>query len=67
MEKSQIFFITKVILNRVPDFALEDKYPLVVIDNFKFYRKKFGFALYGFIIMPDHYHLVVNTLGKVNG
>lgn len=59
-----IYLITKVIHHRVPIFALDERYPMIVIENLNFYRNKFGFALYGFIIMPDHYHLVINTWGK---
>jgi len=30
-----------------------------VIDNLKFYRDKFKFMLYGFVIMPEHIHLLI--------
>ncbi len=59
-----IYFITKVIYRRVPIFALDDRYAMIIIENLNFYRKKFEFALYGFVIMPDHYHLLINTWGK---
>ena len=61
----RIYFVTKVPHRRVPVFSLAEKYPLIVVENLKFYRKKFGFLLYGFVIMPDHYHIVVDTLEKV--
>jgi putative transposase len=63
-EIHKIFFVTKVIHQRVQIFALNQRYPLIVIDNLKFYRRKFGFLLCGFVIMPEHYHLVIDTLGK---
>ena len=63
-ENRAIYFVTKVIHQRVQIFALDERYPLIIIDNLKFYRNKFGFLLYGFVIMPEHYHLVIDTLGK---
>jgi putative transposase len=62
----QIYFVTKVVHRRIPVFSLDEKYPLIVIENLKFYREKFGFLLYGFVIMSDHYHLVVDTVEKVS-
>lgn len=59
-----IFFITKVIHHRVPIFAMDERFAMIVIENLKFYRKKYGFALYGYVIMPDHYHILINTWGK---
>ena len=35
----------------------------IIIDNLKFYRRKFAFKLFGFVIMPDHIHLLI-LLGK---
>lgn len=64
-EENKIYFITKVINHRVPIFTFDEYYPSIVIDNLKFYRRKFGFHLYGFAIMPDHYHSTINTMGKV--
>jgi len=65
-EEHAIYFVTKVIHRRIPIFALDDRFLLIVIDNLKFYRMKFWFSLYGFVVMPDHYHLVVDTLEKVS-
>lgn len=58
-ENRAIYFVTKVIHQRVQIFTFDERYPLIVIDNLKFYRKKFGLLLYGLVIMPEHYHLVM--------
>ena len=63
-ENHIVYFITKTLYQRIPVFSLSEKYALIVINNLKFYRKKFGFLLYGFVIMPDHYHIVIDTLDR---
>ncbi|MFO7891347.1 MAG: transposase [bacterium] len=57
----KIYFITKIIYKRFPIFKLNDKYSQIIIENLKFYRNKFQFGLYGFVIMPDHYHIIIDT------
>jgi len=57
----KIYFITKIIYKRIPIFKLNSKYSHIVIENLKYYRNKFKFGLYGFVIMPDHYHLIIDT------
>ncbi len=37
----------------------------IFIDNLKFYREKFGFKLIGYVFMPDHYHLLILPVKKV--
>ena len=63
-ENHAVYFITKILHQRIPVFSLSEKYSLIVIDNLKFYREKFGFLLYGFVIMPEHYHIVIDTMEK---
>lgn len=36
----------------------------ILIHNLKYYRNKFGFALYGFVVMPDHIHLLLQVSQK---
>lgn len=33
----------------------------IAIQNLDFYRKKFGFLLHGYVIMPDHVHLLLTV------
>jgi len=53
-----IYFITITVVGHTKIFA-EDKYCQIIIDNFKFYRKKHNFKLFGFVVMPDHLHLLI--------
>ncbi|HEX9971440.1 MAG TPA: transposase [bacterium] len=59
-----IHYITKVVNRRQPIFALDPRFAQYVIENLEFYRNKFGFRLYGFVIMPDHIHDIIDTCGK---
>ena len=61
-----IHFITVVVHNRQPLFALDEAYCHIVIDNLKCYRDKFKFKLYGFVIMPDHIHLLIQPSETAN-
>jgi len=59
-----IHYVTKVVNRRQPVFGLDPRFPQYVIENLEFYRNKFGFKLYGFVIMPDHIHDIIDTCGK---
>lgn len=59
-----IHYVTKVVSRRQPVFALDPKFTIYVIENLEFYRNKFGFKLYGFVIMPDHIHDIIDTSSK---
>ncbi|MBC8235370.1 transposase [bacterium] len=61
-----IHFTTLVVNNRQPVFALDEAYCHVVIDNLKFYRDKFKFNLYGFVIMSEHIHLLIQPSETAN-
>ncbi len=32
----------------------------LIIEDLKFYRKKHGFLLHGYVIMPDHLHILIS-------
>jgi REP element-mobilizing transposase RayT len=53
-----IYFITTTVVGNTKIFV-EDKYCQIIIDNLKFYRKKYKFKLFGFVVMPDHLHLLI--------
>ena len=52
-------FITGNVAHRVPLFRLWPEANKIFIDNLDFYRRKYGFLVYGYVVMPDHYHLLV--------
>ncbi len=53
-----IYFITITIIKHLKIFT-KDKYYQIIIDNLKFYRKKYKFKLFGFVVMPEHLHLLI--------
>ena len=65
-DAGHIHFITIVVHNRQPIFALDEAYCHIVIDNLKFYRDNLKFKLYGFVIMPEHIHLLIQPSETAN-
>ena len=55
---NQGHFITTNTFKRRKIFVNE-KACSIIIEDFKFYRKKFDFKLFGYVIMPDHIHCVI--------
>ncbi len=54
-EPEQIYFITSNIWKRQPIFLNKANVHLLLAD-FDFYRQKFGYLIYAWVIMPDHFH-----------
>lgn len=52
------YFVTTTVVGYTKLF-IKDKYCQIIIDNLKFYREKLGFKLYGFVVMPNHIHLLI--------
>lgn len=52
-------FISGNIARRVPLFRVWPEANRIFVKNIDFYRKKFGFLLLGYVLMPDHYHLLL--------
>ena len=53
-----IYYITTVVYNRLPIFTTAS-YAIAVIDSLNFYRYKHQYKLLGYVIMPDHLHLLI--------
>jgi len=58
---SSTYFLTFVVWKRIPIFELESC-ARAVIDTLAFYIEKRSFDLHGYVIMPDHIHLVLTTV-----
>jgi REP element-mobilizing transposase RayT len=52
-------FISGNVSHRVPLFRVWPKANEIFLENLEFYRNKYGFQLRGYVLMPDHYHLLV--------
>ncbi len=57
-ESGAIYFITTNTLDWKPIFR-EDSNKLLLLDDFKFYRRKFKYKLFFYVIMPNHFHWVI--------
>ncbi len=64
-DKDYIYFITTNTQAREPYFK-EDLFCRLLIDNFKLCKQLKDFLLYGFIIIPDHLHLLLKPNGRYN-
>jgi len=58
LKEETTFFVTSTIVKRYRAFQKESDYQ-ILIENLKFYRNKFGYKLLGYVLMPSHYHLLV--------
>lgn len=57
-----IYFVTIVIYKRLPLFT-KPSFIIPLLDSLNFYRYKQQFKLLGYVIMPDHIHLLIWPLG----
>ena len=54
------YFLTATVVDYTVIFD-EKAYAATVLDNLDFYRKKYRFRLYAYVIMPEHLHLVIHS------
>ena len=54
------FFVTTTVVNFTPIFK-SHKFCDVLISNIKHYRKKYKFIVLGYVIMPSHFHWIVQV------
>jgi REP element-mobilizing transposase RayT len=60
-ESNLVHYVTAVTFNRVPVFR-SDRACSLLIDALATTREKEPFKLIGYVIMPDHFHLLANPL-----
>ena len=51
-------FITGGTHRRLPLFR-NPQFCGIVLQNLRFYRRKYGFDVMGYVLLPDHYHLLL--------
>jgi putative transposase len=54
------YFVTSTIVNWIKIFSLKG-FPEIIIDELNFRRGKGELKLYGYVIMPDHIHLIISS------
>jgi len=66
---NRIFFVTWTCKNRY-SFFNEENDKKIVLETMNFYREKYKFKIYGYVIIPDHLHLIMyippsNNISKI--
>lgn len=62
-EHAGLRFLTGNVYRRMPLFK-RPEYCRLLLDSLDFCRRKYGLHVYGFVIMPDHFHLLMGVPGK---
>jgi len=52
-------FISGYVHHRVPIFQLHPDFVYLFLQALCFYREKLGLRILGYVVMPDHYHLLL--------
>lgn len=63
--KGHAYYITTVVQDRLP-ILTRPTYIISLIDSLNFYRYKLEFKLFGYVIMPDHLHLLIWPYGDAS-
>jgi REP element-mobilizing transposase RayT len=61
--EGHIYYITTVVYNRLPIFK-RPSFIIPLMDSLNFYRYKQTFKLLGYVVMPDHVHLMIWPFGN---
>jgi putative transposase len=64
-----LFFVTSTVVNFAKVFT-DEKYCKILIDNIKHYQQRFQFDILAYVIMPSHFHWIVDVkpeLGTISG
>jgi putative transposase len=56
---TSVFFITATITDWQPLFVHEEA-RRILLDDWEFYRNKYGAKIIAYVIMPEHYHQIVD-------
>ncbi len=56
--KEGLFFVTSTIINWIPIFS-SAKYYNILIEAIKFSQLKKNLKLYSYVLLPEHFHLIV--------
>ena len=56
--ESGVYFITSTVVDWVPIFINEEMMR-ILLDSFKYCQRKKGLLIFGFVIMPNHFHMLI--------
>jgi len=60
--EGHVYYITTVVYNRLPIFT-RPSFVIPLLDSLNFYRYQRAFKLLGYVIMPEHIHLILWPFG----
>jgi REP element-mobilizing transposase RayT len=71
---NQCYFVTTNVSNRSWYFGIlknnvyipNDELCQIIINDLNFYRNKFNFSLHGYVVMPDHLHVILTVSDRGN-
>lgn len=61
--EGHIYYVTTVVYGRLPIFTTPS-FIIPLYDSLNFYRCQYDFSLLGYVIMPDHIHLLIWPQGE---
>jgi len=61
--EGHIYYVTTVVYGRLPIFT-RPSFIIPLLDSLNFYRYQRSFKLLGYVIMPDHVHLLLWPFGQ---
>jgi len=57
-DQSHLYFITATLLGWRPLFA-RPEFAWIILDSLDWHRQQCKFAMYAFVIMPTHFHIII--------
>lgn len=54
-----MYFITSTVINWVP-IIINEEFSKIILQSFKFCQSKKKLFIYGFVIMPNHFHMLIS-------
>lgn len=57
------YFVTSSVVDFIAVFD-QHVYIDIILKNLDFYRNRYNFKLYAFVIMPEHLHLIIHPQGE---
>jgi REP element-mobilizing transposase RayT len=61
--EGHVYYVTTVVYDRLPVFT-RPSFVIPLFDSLNYYRHKQEFRLLGYVIMPDHMHLIIWPSGQ---
>lgn len=62
-EGDEAYFVTFTIIDWIKVLE-DDNYKMIVIDSIKYCQLNKGLHVFGYCIMPNHVHMIIQSTGK---